>query len=487
MRTLMLTCCGVVLLACPGEKKTDAAPDAATAQAAATEVTLLFTGSENGYLLPSHDDQGALRGGAAEVLGRWVAKEGHCAGPLGSGGAPACKDGSTLALSAGDNANGAAISSVFHGEPTAELMKHMGYAASVFGNHEVDFGRPQFARNRETGGFPYLAANLPSSADLGSAAPLELAASANFERRGITFQVIGLSSEKTRSTPMPGRLDDVTFVDDAKALASVPDPQGALRVLLTDGCLGALAKQLDAHPEWKVAVAAGQACKEPFPAKAGGAQLVAVGRHLQQYGRAKLSFRGGKLEAVQAETVDVGDGEAAEPKAQEQVAAWKAKLDALLGEKIGFTKSGLEKDSPKLSRWLATALKEHYRADVGLVNAKGARQALPKGPITKATVFDLIPFENTVVVVKVKGEALKAQLANPEARFAGVKSAAAVSAKKVYSVATNSYVFFGGDGFALQQADPKPKFTGEPWQDAVIAWTKKHASSEKKPLEAQLK
>src|SRR4029077_9508565 len=161
--------------------------------APAVKLTLLFTGSENGYLVPTKDEQGVSHGGAAETLGAWVKNEGHCAGPLGKDGEAACKDGSTLVLSTGDNANGSAISSVFHGEPTAELMRHMGYAASAFGNHEVDFGRPQFARNREVGGFPYLAANLPPSADTDSEAPVALAASRTFNRKGVDIAVIGLT------------------------------------------------------------------------------------------------------------------------------------------------------------------------------------------------------------------------------------------------------------------------------------------------------
>jgi 2',3'-cyclic-nucleotide 2'-phosphodiesterase (5'-nucleotidase family) len=485
MRTLPFSLLCAVLTACP-DQRAESTPDAGQAPAPPVELTLLLTGSENGYLLPSSADDGSLRGGAAQMLGHWVTKEGHCAGPLGKGGESACKEGSTVVLSAGDNANGAAISSVFHGEPAAELMKHMGYAASVFGNHEVDFGRPQFARNRETGAFPYLAANLPASADADSAAPLGLSGSVRVQRQGLELLVVGLSSEKTRSTPMPGRLDDVTFIDDVQAMASVPGlSKAAAVVVLTDGCLAALAAELEAHPEWKVAVAAGQQCHDAFPPKAGGATLVAVGRHFQAYGRVKLTFRGGKLAGVQAETVDLASTEAAEPKAQELIAGWKQKLDALLGEAIGYSQKGVAQE--QLGSWLATALKEQYHADIGLVNAKGARASLPKGQVTKASVFDLIPFENSVVVVKVPGEQLKQALSNPEARFVGLKSAKQIDAKKTYTVATNSYVFFGGDGFSLQKADPKPTFTGEPWQDAVIAWTQKKASSEKKPLETFFK
>src|SRR3954470_17650860 len=98
---------------------------------------------------------------------------------------------------------------------------------------------------------------------------------------------------------MPGRLDDVQLIDDAQAMAALPTIAKAdAVVVLTDGCLSELAPVLDAHPEWKVTVAAGQQCTEAFPPNAGGAHLVYVGRHFQSYGRAKLTFRGDKLTGV---------------------------------------------------------------------------------------------------------------------------------------------------------------------------------------------
>jgi hypothetical protein len=120
---------------------------------------VLVTGDENGHLLPS--GEGAVKkGGAAETLGTWVANEGHCPGQIPKSGAPACKDGKTLVLSTGDHFSGPSISSFFQGEPTAEAMSRMGYAASGMGNHELDFGREQFDKLREMGGFPYLSANI---------------------------------------------------------------------------------------------------------------------------------------------------------------------------------------------------------------------------------------------------------------------------------------------------------------------------------------
>src|SRR3954467_4421354 len=105
MRALIgLTCCA---LAAACSKPAPAAPDAAVAEKP-VELTLLFTGAENGYLLPTADEAGVLHGGSAEVLGRWVTNEGHCAGPVNDREPSPCQDPRTLALSTGDNANGAA-------------------------------------------------------------------------------------------------------------------------------------------------------------------------------------------------------------------------------------------------------------------------------------------------------------------------------------------------------------------------------------------
>jgi hypothetical protein len=54
-------------------------------------------------------------------------------------------------------------------------------------------------------------------------------------------------------------------------------------------------------------------------------------------------------------------------------------------------------------------------------------------------------------------------------------------------VATIEYLYFGGDGFGFEKADPNPTETGMSWQTPVIDWTKNQSTDEKKPLEKQLK
>lgn len=494
------------LLACP--KKEEAPPEVHAAAPATPdakkEVTLTFllTGAENGYLLPTEEAAGK-RGGAAETLGRWVADESHCAGALTEAGAAACPDAKTLALSTGDNANGQGISSYFKGAPTAEVMHHMGYAASAFGNRELDWSRDQFLANVKAGGFPYLAANLRSKDEAGAA--LGLKPYRMVERQGVKVAIVGLAARKSTWTPMPGRMAGVELVDDDVALSAVIPVarlEGAdLVAIVSDGCLNDFPDLLATHPDWAPAFVAGRDCERDYPDVVGSTRLVYPGRHWNEYARVSVTVdllkpQDKRVTFVDSKLVEVFGPSTPDAKAAELIAGWKKKLDEALGERIGFTKAGIEQESAAMSTWLTSALKEHFKTDVALLNRKGVRQGLPAGALTKATVWDLVPFENEIVTVKVTGEQLLAAAGNIEARFAGLRAkgegfvdekGAAIDPKKTYTLATTDYLYLGGDGFKLHEADPNPTLTKTSWQASIIEWTKAKKSDEKKPLEGLLK
>lgn len=488
-RRLGLLVAAAFFTACPSEKTV---PDAAVAVTDVT-VTLLITGAENGYLLASPDDSGKMRGGAAQLLGRWVKNEGHCAGPLKAGGAPACDDGATLVLSTGDNANGSAISTFFHGQPTAELMAHMGYAASAFGNHELDFDVETFVKNRELSGVRYLAANIGVAE---AAKRLRLEPYAIFERRGVKVAVIGLSNRRAPQTMMQGRFEGLEVLDQEQKLDEhIPelwDKGISALVVIMDGCLDAMPPLLEKHPTWKISVVAGRKCEHPWPDHVGGTQLVYAGRHLYEYARVKLKLDpskpvGARLLSAKAERVPVVEGPdvpEADATAVKMLVPWKQKLDEALGQNLGYTEKGIEQTSDLMYRWIGTALREQLKADVAIVNRKGVRMNLPSGNVTAESIYNLIPFENSVVKAKVTGEQLKKLLDNPEARATGVPKK--IDPKATYTVATTDYQYFGGDGFTFAEADPNAEFTGVMWQTAVIEWTKKAASDADKPLEKLL-
>ncbi|WP_225312694.1 5'-nucleotidase C-terminal domain-containing protein [Pseudotamlana haliotis] len=108
--------------------------------------------------------------------------------------------------------------------------------------------------------------------------------------------------------------------------------------------------------------------------------------------------------------------------------------------------------------------------DMVLLNYGGIRSILPKGDVTKGTAYKLMPFENSLVVAAIKGNQIndlvnylvKAKKAHPIAKLkitldkdgslleSKIKGEN-IDANKTYYVATNDYLYQGGDDMTFFQ------------------------------------
>jgi 5'-nucleotidase/UDP-sugar diphosphatase len=468
-------------------------------------VTLLVTSDENGALLPITEGD-VQKGGAAQMLGRWIAEDKHCPGPAGKDGAAACPGGQTLALSTGDHWNGSSLSTFFQGEPVAQAMSRMGYAASGFGNHELDFGRDQFVSLRESGGFPFLAANVKVVKP--AAKQLEMPPWRIFTRGDARIGVIGLSYAAAAKTAMADRFFGLQLSPYEASLATaVKDLRKAgvdAVVVLADDCPTVLEPVVKKHPEWSLALVVGGHCPKALDRSVGTIPLINPGRRFESYARARLTFdptkaSGQRLTSVDAKVVQVLGGPSAppaDPVLTEQLKPWLVKHDAALGERIGFSRSGLDAGSAPLHSWVARAIRDILKTDVAIVNRGGFRAGLPAGPITRGSVYGVLPFDNSLITFKLKGDALLKALANPSAITSGVSKVGNgwkdsqgrdVVPTGIYSVGSVEYLYFGGDGFDFEKQDPLPGETGMVWQTAVVDWTKRLNTTEARPLETFLR
>jgi 2',3'-cyclic-nucleotide 2'-phosphodiesterase (5'-nucleotidase family) len=109
-------------------------------------------------------------------------------------------------------------------------------------------------------------------------------------------------------------------------------------------------------------------------------------------------------------------------------------------------------------------LRENKNVDICLLNNGGIRSIVNKGNVTTRTAFELMPFENNLVVASLKGEQIlelinyfiKEKKPHPLAglTFTIDKNDAAknilvqnqpLDLQKIYYVATNDYLYNGGD------------------------------------------
>jgi 2',3'-cyclic-nucleotide 2'-phosphodiesterase (5'-nucleotidase family) len=119
-------------------------------------------------------------------------------------------------------------------------------------------------------------------------------------------------------------------------------------------------------------------------------------------------------------------------------------------------------------------LRENKNVDICLLNNGGIRSIINKGNITTRTAFELMPFENSLIVVSLKGDQIlelvnyfiKEKKPHPLAgvTFTIDKNDIAqnifvqnkpVDVQKTYFVATNDYLYNGGDSMYFFQKGEK--------------------------------
>lgn len=154
----------------------------------------------------------------------------------------------------------------------------------------------------------------------------------------------------------------------------------------------------------------------------------------------------------------------------EQLAPVKADLEREMNVQLGYAPEPLwvrEPECPMLN-WASDALweaaKKVYpgKVDIAIVNMGGMRCSWPAGPITRGNVFELMPFDNRLVVLTLKGSDI-IELCESFARYGGQGVAGmrvtvidgrladvtiagkAVNPKADYTVATSDYLSGGAD------------------------------------------
>ena len=152
------------------------------------------------------------------------------------------------------------------------------------------------------------------------------------------------------------------------------------------------------------------------------------------------------------------------------LAPYKESVEREMAVVIGYTADSLYVASPEcpMLNWATEALwyaaKEVYpgQVDMAVVNKGGMRCEWPAGPITQGNVFELMPFDNKLVVLSMKGEDILA-LCQLFATYggqgvAGLRMTAVdgqladvsvggkpVDKDAIYTVATSDYLAGGAD------------------------------------------
>lgn len=163
------------------------------------------------------------------------------------------------------------------------------------------------------------------------------------------------------------------------------------------------------------------------------------------------------------------------------LAPYRDSLKKSMNEVVGFAEETLEKSQPSgtLGHFMADVMlfagkqKFDVPIDAAFVNFGGLRiTQMPKGPVTRSTIFELMPFENLVIVQTIRGSVLQRFLDHiaqaggwPVAGITfDIKEKKAVNVfingqpldlNKNYNIVNSDYVANGGDNAAMLKDIPQ--------------------------------
>ncbi len=177
-----------------------------------------------------------------------------------------------------------------------------------------------------------------------------------------------------------------------------------------------------------------------------------------------------------------------------------------MNEILVYSATELKKEVPNssLGNFIADAYLETARkkfnplTDVAFMNHGGVRiPRIAAGPIIKGTIYEVMPFDNLLVLVEVKGAVLLAYLDRIAADGGGggvagltmvIKNKKAtdvligglpIEAEKMYIMANSDYVVDGGGGFAGFKQLPQQR-TSFLLREAIVAYSTSMGTEGKK-------
>ncbi|MFY9611811.1 MAG: 5'-nucleotidase C-terminal domain-containing protein [Blastocatellia bacterium] len=426
----------------------------------------------------------------------------------------------TLFLLSGDFISPSVASRLFKGKQMVAALNAAGLDIATLGNHEFDFGPEVLLERMKESRFAYTIANVfdrRSGKPFGGASRYIIR-----ELGGVRIAVFGLLLSETAfmSAPGPGiRFDDPIKV--GKQLSRELRRRGADLIIALTHLPMREDKRLAAEADIDLIVGGHE--HELLESVAGRTPITKMGSDARNLGRIDLNvvrvttrrprpsrnrvsrrprFR---LESADFQAIPVTDTIRDDPTVAAVIAEYEKQLNSSLGEVIGRTSVVLEarasvirRGESNLGNFLADAYKQALGADCALVNSGGIRSDATYGPgdLTKKDILSILPFENTLVKVRLTGAHIKRLLENgvsaageEDGRFPQVSGLSftydqrrpvgsritsielggkAVEQGGSYTMAVNAYGLGGGDGYDFKGAEVLVKPEEGPVEPDVV-------------------
>ena len=441
----------------------------------------------------------------------------------------------TLLVDAGDYIQGDPTVSASQGKTAIELMNSTGYDAATVGNHEFDYGYANLKTISAQANFPILAANVQYNGATAFDSHTIFTA-ANGKKIG----VFGLETPETATKAHPAKIQGVTFVGGQDMMKLAQTEVDTLKAAGCDYviCLGHLGIDAESTGNRSIDVLNAVTGIDVFidghshstldqikaatngTGKVGNAYLTSTGTKLANVGVVDIAPDGTittsnvPLDTLTAENADTA---AVIQRIQQQIDADYGAVFAQSEVQLNGEKAQVRTGETNLGDlitdamlWQAGTLGE--KVDAAVNNGGGIRASLSVGDLTKKDINTVLPFGNTLYLVKLTGaqllEALEASTCslpesigafpqvsgieytvNTGAKFSSTENypgstygkpnavnrvtiqrvgGAAFDTAETYTIVTNDFLGAGGDTYYTFKSSPVGYDTGVPLDEVLM-------------------
>jgi 5'-nucleotidase / UDP-sugar diphosphatase len=313
-----------------------------------------------------------------------------------------------ILLNAGDLVQGSPVSTVFHGLPVYQIANLFGFDAATVGNHEFDYGWIQTRRFIQEANFPMVSANLLApDGQLFTPKPYVI-----LKANGLRVAVIGAMTEtlKTLTTPKTlGECRTLPLLATVRKYAAEVREQADLIVLLAHIEEEEENDVLDHAPEIPVLVTGHIHSGLPEAISRNGRVLVRMKSYGEEVGRLELKVDTEKKAPVAWTWKRIPiDSTKIEPAADvaAQVKHWEDEVATRVDQPLAVSRRAFTKLETKAL--IEQAIRDETGADFSWMNLGGVRDVVPEGQMKVRNIWDIMPFDNNVVVGTFKGRDLPA-------------------------------------------------------------------------------
>lgn len=341
-----------------------------------------------------------------------------------------------LLIDAGDAVQGTMYFTIYKGEVEYGMLDELGYDIAIVGNHDFDNGVGELEKNLSRSKTSWLSSNYDFSGAPGLDSIFQPYKVMEYSGKKIGLMGINLVPEGMIAK---GNYDGVIYEDAYKVAnetaRKLRHDLGADYVIAVthigyDGSVDPNDSHLAMQSEGIDLIIGGHSHSVIDPqneteryywkhvnAKGDTIGVVQAGSRGAYLGQVTLDLKNGGME-YELLPIDSRFDDRIDSSLVAVIDRYRNSVDSIMLIPVGATARVLGKEDSGLMNFLGEFVANRGKeltgltADMSIINSGGVRRELPEGEISKGMIIDMLPFNNRVVVLEIKGSDLLEAIKN---------------------------------------------------------------------------